>query len=65
MSLVEQLLNPISETNPCGEDLEALGNIEFNRNFLVRIEGLMPSSYFTFSPETIKFAEEFKRINYF
>ena len=62
---LSSLASPISETAPCGVDLDAEGDPDF-LNFLARAEGLLPASFFS-GPEgrpldrsAIDLAAEFK-----
>jgi type VI secretion system protein ImpA len=55
---VEALCAPVSETDPCGPDLDLLGDAEY-LNFLAQVEGILPTSFFSledgkpFDPSTI------------
>jgi type VI secretion system protein ImpA len=55
---VQALCAPISETDPCGPDLDFLGDAEY-LNFLAQVEGILPTSFFSvedgkpFDPSTI------------
>ncbi|MGH6811877.1 MAG: hypothetical protein ACREDM_05845 [Methylocella sp.] len=43
---VAALANPVSENDPCGPDLDGLGDVDF-LNFVTLAEGLLPSEFFT------------------
>lgn len=43
---IAELTSPISESDPCGPDLEVTGDPEF-MNFMARAEGLLPTSFFS------------------
>src|SRR6478672_9604868 len=45
VSLAE-LISPISESEPCGPDLDVAGDLDF-LNFMARAEGLLPASFFS------------------
>ena len=45
VSLAE-LTSPISESAPCGPDLDLAGDLDF-LNFMARAEGLLPASFFS------------------
>jgi type VI secretion system protein ImpA len=55
---VEALCAPVSEIDPCGPDLDLLGDAEY-LNFLAQVEGILPTSFFSlddgkpFDPSTI------------
>jgi type VI secretion system protein ImpA len=55
---VAALCAPISETDPCGPDLDFLGDADY-LNFLAQVEGILPTSFFSledgkpFDPSTI------------
>jgi type VI secretion system protein ImpA len=64
VSLAE-LTSPISESAPCGPDLDLAGDLDF-LNFMARAEGLLPASFFSgpegraFDRAAIDFAAELK-----
>jgi type VI secretion system protein ImpA len=45
-SMVAELCLPLSETDPCGPDLDLDGDAEY-LNFFAQTEGLLPSSFFS------------------
>jgi type VI secretion system protein ImpA len=59
------LTSPISESEPCGPDLDLAGDLDF-LNFMARAEGLLPASFFSgpegraFDRSAIDLAAEFK-----
>lgn len=62
----EQLTRPISESQPCGPDLDRAGDAEY-MNFVARAEGLLPTSFFgsdgrAFDRSTIDSAAELTAI---
>jgi len=51
------LSTPVSEAEPCGPDLEFAADPDYML-FMVRAEGLLPTSYFAFERSSIDFAAE-------
>jgi type VI secretion system protein ImpA len=57
-SAVAALCLPLSEDDPCGPDLDLVGDAEY-LNFLAQVEGILPTSFFSvedgkpFDPSTI------------
>jgi type VI secretion system protein ImpA len=43
---IAELTSPISESAPCGPDLDVAGDLDF-LNFMARAEGLLPASFFS------------------
>jgi len=43
---IAELCNPLSETDPCGPDLDAEGDADY-LNFFAQTEGILPSSFFS------------------
>lgn len=60
----EKLLEPLSDDQPCGPDLDFEGDAEF-MGFTARLEGVLPQSFFTFDRASIDFPAEFKAIEAF
>jgi type VI secretion system protein ImpA len=69
-SKISVLLEPISESAPCGLDLDLEGDLEF-MNFLARADGFLPAAFFTrdadgkvrtFDRSTIVFDSETKTV---
>lgn len=58
---LESLATPLSPDAPCGPDLDFEGDMEF-MNFVARIDGILPSSYFSFDRNSIDFPREFDTI---
>ncbi|HKH27392.1 MAG TPA: type VI secretion system ImpA family N-terminal domain-containing protein [Sphingomicrobium sp.] len=55
------LIAPVSDSDPCGPDLELADDLEFMQ-FMARAEGLLPSSFFAFDRSSIDFTAEFVAI---
>jgi type VI secretion system protein ImpA len=55
------LIAPVSDSDPCGPDLELADDLEFMQ-FMARAEGLLPSSFFAFDRSSIDFPAEFVAI---
>jgi len=61
------LVSPLSESEPCGPDLDLAGDADY-MNFVARAEGLFPTSFFSgpegrpFDRTSIDFAAEFAAI---
>ena len=65
------LTEPLSDAEPCGPDLDLEGDPDF-ANFVARVEGLFPASFFTrddegrlqpFDRSAIDFSSEFKALD--
>lgn len=50
-AFIEELLAPVSDDQPCGPDLDLEGDPDF-LNFLARVEGMLPGTFFVQDPET-------------
>lgn len=55
---IAALSSPLSEDEPCGPDLEMLGDADYMR-FTARVDGLLPRSFASFDRGSIDFAAEF------
>ena len=55
-------LEPYSEQEPCGPDLDFDGDMQF-MNYIARAEGLLPKSYFLFDRNAVEFSKEFATIS--
>jgi len=56
-----QFLQPVSQEEPCGPDLDLTGDMEF-MNYIARAEGLLPATFFSFDRSSIDFNKEFATI---
>lgn len=59
---IAALAAPLSEEQPCGPDLEALGDAEYAQ-FFVHISAVLPTSFASFRRDEIKFPEEFATLS--
>jgi type VI secretion system protein ImpA len=59
---LEALTAPVSDSDPCGPDLDLEGDLDY-MNFMARVEGLLPASFFRdgrpFDRGSINFPAEF------
>ena len=55
------ITDPISDDAPCGPDLDMEFDDDF-MNFMAGIEGVLPTSYFSFEPSTIDFNNYYEQI---
>jgi type VI secretion system protein ImpA len=55
---IAALSSPLSGDEPCGPDLEMLGDADYMR-FTARVDGLLPRSFAAFDRGSIQFADEF------
>ncbi|MBN9063559.1 MAG: hypothetical protein BGP06_01435 [Rhizobiales bacterium 65-9] len=55
---IKALAAPISDEEPCGPDLEMLGDADYMR-FVARIDGVLPKSFASFDRGSIDFPAEF------
>jgi type VI secretion system protein ImpA len=58
------LAAPVPGEDPCGPDLDAVGDPDY-LNFMARADGLLPASYFSFDRATVDLDAEAKRITEF
>ncbi|WP_165498248.1 type VI secretion system protein TssA [Siculibacillus lacustris] len=58
---VASFLEPVSDDEPCGPDLDLAGDPEF-MNYTARAEGLLPQSFFAFDRASIDYKSEFATI---
>lgn len=56
--------SPVSETAPCGSDLEEEGDLEY-MNFFAAAEGRLPTSYFSFDRGAYDFGADFTNVEKF
>lgn len=61
MSAIElaALSRPVSESEPCGPDLDVAGEPDY-MNFMANAEGLLPARFFEFDRASIDFAAQFE-----
>jgi type VI secretion system protein ImpA len=52
------LSRPVSDSEPCGPDLDLAGDPNF-LNFMANAEGLLPESFFTFDRASVDFGSQF------
>lgn len=60
----EKIVEPISEDQPCGPDLDMEFDMDF-MNFMAEIEGKLPTRYFSFDSSTINFEDSYSQIDGF
>jgi type VI secretion system protein ImpA len=55
------LARPVSDAEPCGPDLDVLGDTDY-LNCLARADGVLPASYFEFDATSVDFQTQFDTI---
>ena len=61
---LDLLRKPLSDGGPCGPDLDLMGDAGY-LNFMARIEGLLPDSYFGFDRSSVDLAAEVETLAQF
>ena len=56
----EKIVEPISDEEPCGPDMEF--EMDFG-NLMAEVEGHLPDRYFSFDPSGVNFSDYFERID--